>query len=273
MDRCHLSLTDRTILAAVRSAVYRVFKKRDAMASAHQARPGGSGIMRKRSSMAGRRGGFVPRRAPVKLGDAEALVLFAFLASSSFLLAGISAVTVHALTMTGGDLVASVGTLTRAFGGDRPWTLGWGFWRGGWIGLSAVWVGCAWVMLRYPLGHGSFVGATIVDFEENGHGVRLRRDLVYHDTQGRLWSAPEGTICRGECLPPGVWNLLGPPFFGPHREASIIHEHYCRMRAGVASDVHQMFYEACRAGGVAEPVARLALRELRLHGPGWGGKR
>ena len=209
------------------------------------------------------------RRVAVKLSAPEAFLLFVFLVSCSFLVTGAAAVTIHALTVNRGDFLGSAGVLTRALGGDRVEAPEWWWWRGFWGGLVGLGAGSGWVMIMHPLGHGCFLGAAVIDFEENGMAMRLRNHLMFRDAQGRLWSAPRGTVSRGGCLPPGVWNLLGPPFLGLHREASIIHEHYCQQRAGHPEEVHQMFYEACRASGVPDPLAKAALRELRSHGADW----
>jgi hypothetical protein len=207
-------------------------------------------------------------RESLKLDALEAIRLFGFLAASSFLVAGGAAVTIYAMTSTGGDFGAAASVLRRTFGGEGSRGGSW-WWSFSWTSLSVLWLCCGAGLARRARARGRFLGAAEIEYIENGLAMRLRADLAFLDVHGMLWSAPRGSVCRGNALPSEVWKILGPPLMGAHREASIIHEHYCQMQAGVSHDVHEMFYEACLARGVPEPIARMALLELVAHGPFW----
>ena len=47
-------------------------------------------------------------------------------------------------------------------------------------------------------------------------------------------------------------RFTGGPLDGPYRNASIVHDVACVSMTDPWDDVHFMFYEACRCGGVPE---------------------
>ncbi len=200
-----------------------------------------------------------------KLSVHESIGLFGFLTGSCLLVAGGAAIVIYACTVTGGDFQASAAVFRRSFAGGDGWM--WGFF---WMLSISIWGGAGLSLIFHPREAGRFVGGAVIECGEDEEALRLSEDLAFRDASGRLWSAPCGSVFRGEALPSSVWKILGHPFVGAHRDAAIIHEHYCRMRAGLPGEVHQMFYEGCRSRGVPEPIARLARWELEQHGPSWG---
>jgi Protein of unknown function (DUF1353) len=54
-----------------------------------------------------------------------------------------------------------------------------------------------------------------------------------------------------------------------YRNASVVHDVACDTRDHPWQDVHRMFYEACRAGGVGEQKAKLVYAAVYHFGPKW----
>ncbi|MCH8031223.1 MAG: DUF1353 domain-containing protein, partial [Bacteroidetes bacterium] len=71
------------------------------------------------------------------------------------------------------------------------------------------------------------------------------------------WTAPAGDIIDGASIPRGLWTIVGAPFDGLYRKASVIHDVGCVRRTRSMDDTHRAFYYACRLGGVSEAKALL----------------
>lgn len=82
--------------------------------------------------------------------------------------------------------------------------------------------------------------------------MRMLESFSYTDPSGTLWDAPAASVIDGASIPRPLWTLVGSPYTGDYRRASIVHDIACD-RAGAdrakrrAAD--RMFYHACRAGG------------------------
>lgn len=105
-------------------------------------------------------------------------------------------------------------------------------------------------------------------------GMQLLQKFAYIDPSGKRWEARKGYIVDGASIPRIVWTLVGSPFTGKYRRASVVHDYYCTMKTEPWRDVHRMFYNACRAGGVSEIKAKMMFAAimfaaLYLDGPKW----
>jgi len=63
--------------------------------------------------------------------------------------------------------------------------------------------------------------------------------------------------------------VIGPPFVGAYRRASVVHDYYCEIMAEPWPDVHLMFYEASLAAGVDDLTAKLMYAAIYGAGPRW----
>lgn len=104
--------------------------------------------------------------------------------------------------------------------------------------------------------------------------MALLEAFTFTDAQGRVWDAPKGHRVDGASIPRALWTLVGSPYTGDYRRASILHDVNCdrhpqdgpERRAG-----DEMFYAACRAGGCGRLEAKLLFLGVRL-GSSWAGK-
>lgn len=118
----------------------------------------------------------------------------------------------------------------------------------------------------------SKVKAEWLDAPDN-RKMKLLSDFIYTDAKGKDWVARENAIIDGASIPPCLWSIIGSPFEGGYRNASVVHDTACfdNQRHGRETweDVHMMFYEACRCGGVSKTKAKLMYWGVYHFGPRW----
>ncbi len=116
---------------------------------------------------------------------------------------------------------------------------------------------------------GRFEGEVVAVWDADGRNMTLREDFAYVDAQGRRWSAPAGTVVNGASIPRLFWTVIGSPFSGKYRNASVVHDIECEEMRQPWEAVHRMFYEACRCGGVDEAQAKIMYYAVHHFGPRW----
>jgi hypothetical protein len=98
--------------------------------------------------------------------------------------------------------------------------------------------------------------------------MALLADFCFTDPKGMEWRAPKGYEgLDGASIPRALWNLVGSPYTGDYRRASIVHDWAVDEAQGDdekrrAAD--RMFYHACRAGGCDRAEATLLYLGVRL---------
>lgn len=139
------------------------------------------------------------------------------------------------------------------------------------VSLLAV-IGCNGCDDGGPVGtekFGRFEGNVIGVWEPNGRDMTLREDFAYVDPRGKKWNAPTGSVVNGASIPRAFWSITGGPFEGQYRSASVVHDVACEEMTETWQDVHRMFYEACRCGGVGERQAKTLYWAVHNFGPRW----
>ena len=99
--------------------------------------------------------------------------------------------------------------------------------------------------------------------------MTLLNELRYTDPNGEVWVAPAGSVVDGASIPRSLWSLMGGPFEGKYRNASVLHD--------VAYDQHtrswqhcdRMFYSAMRCSGVSATEAKTMYYALYKFGRHW----
>ncbi len=120
-----------------------------------------------------------------------------------------------------------------------------------------------------PASFGRFEGSVVASWNDDGRNMTLREDFVYVDPKDRRWLAPSGTVVDGASIPSAFWTFIGGPFEGQYRNASVVHDIGCIEMTASWEDVHRMFYEACRCGGVSEAKAKILYYAVYHFGPRW----
>ena len=116
---------------------------------------------------------------------------------------------------------------------------------------------------------GRFVGSVKTEWLRDGRKMKLLEDFAFVDAAGRRWNAPKGSVIDGASIPPSLWSLVGGPYEGTYREASVLHDIACDSKMLDSNTVHRMFYYAMRAGGVDEDRALWMYAAVRKWGPQW----
>jgi hypothetical protein len=157
-----------------------------------------------------------------------------------------------------------------------------GFWGKAFSLLGGVVIGAAlmafvfasgladrWLPANTPGAWGRFSGNPKTEWIVHEREMQLLEDFAYIDAADRAWVAPKGSIIDGASIPRALWTVVGSPYVGDYRNASIVHDVECRRRTIASDDVHRMFYEACRCGGIKERRAKTLYAAVYLFGPRW----
>jgi len=116
---------------------------------------------------------------------------------------------------------------------------------------------------------GRFEGQVVARWESDGRSMTLVEPFAYVDPRATRWPAPAGAVVNGASIPRAFWSLIGGPFSGEFRDASVVHDVACETRDRPWQAVHTMFYEACRCGGVGTVKAKTMYYAVYHFGPRW----
>lgn len=116
-----------------------------------------------------------------------------------------------------------------------------------------------------------FIGEADVRFLSDGRNVRLLSTFSYVDKRGRIWKAKEGAVVNGASIPRLFWRLIGSPWVGKYRRASIIHDVYCHSKTRPSKTVHKVWCEMVAADGTPDWKTWAVCKAVRWFGPKWKG--
>jgi Protein of unknown function (DUF1353) len=106
--------------------------------------------------------------------------------------------------------------------------------------------------------------------EDEDRDMQLLSDFAFIDSRGIRWDAPAGRIINGASIPEVLWSkIVGTPYVGDYRRATVVHDVACQDKAKPHEEVHRMFYDAMLCDGVSEERAFLMYTAVRLFGPKW----
>lgn len=117
--------------------------------------------------------------------------------------------------------------------------------------------------------YGRFVGSFDSRALEDGRKLKLLKNLVFIDPQGKKWIASKGRIVDGASIPRFFWSLIGGPLTGKYRMASVIHDVACDKKEEKWFEVHRVFYQAMLASGVSKSKALIMYFAVKNFGPRW----
>lgn len=99
--------------------------------------------------------------------------------------------------------------------------------------------------------------------------MTLLSELRYTDPQGVIWIAPAGSVVDGASIPRSLWSLMGGPFEGKYRNASVLHDVSYDQKTKPWEECDRMFYDAMRCSGVSGVEAGTMYYALRKFGHHW----
>lgn len=116
---------------------------------------------------------------------------------------------------------------------------------------------------------GEYIGKVVAEWMPGGREMKLTEDFSYRDPKGKVWLARGGSIVDGASIPQIAWSLIGGPFEGQYREASVIHDVACQDRKDSWENVHETFYFGMLASGVGSVRAKIMYGAVYHFGPRW----
>lgn len=108
-----------------------------------------------------------------------------------------------------------------------------------------------------------------IELLPDGRLGRLLSEITFIEADGDRWPVPVGATLDGASIPRVFWSVMGGPFEGRYRDASIVHDHYCVVRTRPWRDTHRMFHDAMRVSGVGATQAKIMYYAVQRFGPRW----
>jgi hypothetical protein len=150
--------------------------------------------------------------------------------------------------------------------------------RFGLIALIAL-----WPSLSVAQDQGRFLGTLrlsedrIADcFAEDTEGYyslfRLSSEFGFEELGGRVWMVPNETCVNGASIPTAFWSVIGGPWSGPYRRASVVHDHFVRTKERTWQETHRVFYDAMLTSDVPKSKAKIMYFAVRRFGSRWEGR-
>jgi hypothetical protein len=116
---------------------------------------------------------------------------------------------------------------------------------------------------------GYYSGAPVTRWDSDGRNMTLLSELRYTDPKGETWIAPAGSKVDGASIPRYLWSLMGGPFEGKYRNASVLHDVSYDQHNRPWQDCDRMFYNAMRCSGVSAAEAKTMYYALYKFGRHW----
>lgn len=122
---------------------------------------------------------------------------------------------------------------------------------------------------RGPNKWGYYSGAPETRWDTDGRSMTLLSELRYTGPDGQVWIAPAGAVVDGASIPRSCWSLMGGPFEGKYRNASVLHDVAYDDKKRPWQDCDRMFYNAMRCSGVGVVEAKTMYYALYKFGHHW----
>jgi hypothetical protein len=116
---------------------------------------------------------------------------------------------------------------------------------------------------------GYYSGDPILKWNSDGRNMTVMSEFSYTDPYGLVWDAPAGSVTDGASIPRYLWSLIGGPFEGKYRNASILHDVAYEKHNRPWTDCDRMFYYAMRCSGVNAAQAKTMYYALYKFGHHW----
>ncbi len=116
---------------------------------------------------------------------------------------------------------------------------------------------------------GYYSGEPETRWNADGRTMTLLSELRYTDPHGLAWVAPVGSIVDGASIPRSLWSVMGGPFEGKYRNASVLHDVAYEQHNRPWQDCDRMFYNAMRCSGVSAVEAKTMFYALYRFGHHW----
>jgi hypothetical protein len=120
--------------------------------------------------------------------------------------------------------------------------------------------------------HGEFSGEPetrwLTEPDAPDRRMYLLKQFTFTDPKGNEWQVDSGyDKMDGASIPRALWTLVGSPYTGDYRRASIVHDKACddaHGDKGKRRAADRMFYHACRVGGCSIRQATILYVGVRI---------
>ena len=116
---------------------------------------------------------------------------------------------------------------------------------------------------------GYYSGFPETRWDPDGRSMTLLNELRYTDPKGTVWVAPAGSHVDGASIPKSLWSIMGGPFEGKYRNASVLHDVSYDQHNRPWQECDLMFYNAMRCSGVSAVEAGTMYYALYKFGRHW----
>ena len=118
---------------------------------------------------------------------------------------------------------------------------------------------------------GGFEGRVVVEWLDDAFvpSVRTVEDFGFRQTKGKFWKVARGQVFNGKGMPPLFSDMVGSPYEGSFRKASMVYESATQRMTEKWDEAQRMFFEASVAEGVAPQDAKVMYLLLALQGSRW----
>ena len=134
------------------------------------------------------------------------------------------------------------------------------------LALTVAILACAF---DFAAADGRYVGEVTAKWLPNGREMELTEPFAYVDPKGVEWSVPKGAVVDGASIPRALWSVVGPPFIGKYRKASVIHDHFSANMLRPWQEVHEVFFQAALTEGNSVLHSKLMYGAVYAWGPRW----
>jgi hypothetical protein len=104
---------------------------------------------------------------------------------------------------------------------------------------------------------GRFLDELILKDLADGRNFELIKQFRYLDPAKITWVVPAGEKVDGASIPQVLWSIIGGPWSGKYRRASVIHDYFFRTKKYESGSVHRVFYDAMLTDGVSPIKAKV----------------
>ena len=104
---------------------------------------------------------------------------------------------------------------------------------------------------------------------ENGRDMELMEEVSFIDNLAHKHTAFKGDIINGASIPRFFWRVIGCPFVGKYRRASVIHDVLCQRKDIPHKEVHKLFHLMMLHDGVSKSKAWTMYQAVARFGPKW----
>ncbi|WP_052369284.1 DUF1353 domain-containing protein [Citrobacter sp. S-77] len=120
-------------------------------------------------------------------------------------------------------------------------------------------------MSQYGFFEGEVKTCWLTDITPN-RNMEILENFSYNDPDGKNWVTQNGSTINGASIPRVFWSVVGSPYIGNYRRASVIHDIACCLvkTRSERKKADKMFYYACLADKCPPSQARVFYVAVRI---------